>query len=300
MPQLIETTPGDAIGLADLVDALEEMGLIPGDPHSLAAAAPMLRRLSENRSFLGDIAISELKSACAGQIGSNRYSSQVMMLHKSTSGYFIRANFWPSEVDSIYRRSGADHFFYGKAHDHNFHFLTVGHLGPGYWSDYYEHDGTALAGYAGERARLRFIERSALHQGKVMLYRAHTDIHSQWPADQFSVSLNIMQQTPDIAWRNQYLIDIEAGCITSVPTFSQTEAMLKLAASFGGGNGRDLAQHFLERHPVDRVRLSAAEALASAAPSRNEMCALWARLESSASTVLRESARARRAALAAA
>ncbi len=293
MPRLIDTHADAAISLSDLIDTLEDMHLIPGEEDSLAAAAPALRNLSENRTFLGDIAVQELKSHCSQQLSSNRYSGQVMLLHRSARGYFIRANFWPSQHDSIYKRTGPAHFFYNMPHDHNFHFLTVGHIGPGYISDYYEHDGGNVHGYAGEPVKLRFVERSALHCGKVMLYRAHRDIHNQLPADTFSVSINIMQQTDDLAWRNQVILDLDAGTVASVPTYSQAEAMLKIATHFGHGNGQDLASHFMARHPVERVRLSAAEALTSAAASAQEAAMIWEKLTDSPAPVLRETARAR-------
>src|SRR3546814_8782480 len=91
------------------------------------------------------------------------------------------------------RDSGTDPFFYGKAHDHNFSFLTVGYMGPGYWSEYYEYDYANVAGYVGEKVNLRYIEKSKLDEGKVMLYRIHRDVHLQLPADEMSVSLNIMR-----------------------------------------------------------------------------------------------------------
>jgi hypothetical protein len=290
MPRIIATDAQHAIVLPDLVDALEEMRLESGDEDSLAEAAPALRALSNHRTFLGEIALAELKTHCKRQLSSNRYTGQVMLLHRSARGYFIRANFWPSEQDSIYKRTGPAHFFYGMPHDHNFHFLTVGYSGPGYWSDYYEHDGESLHGYCGEPIKLRFIERSALSEGKVMLYRAHRDIHNQLPADRFSVSINIMQQTDDLAWRNQVILDLERGTVASVPTYSQTEAMLKIAAHFGGGNGRDLAEDFMLRHPVERVRLSAAEALASAQDSIEDALLVWESLAHSPSAMLRETA----------
>ena len=40
----------------------------------------------------------------------------------------------------MFKASGISPFFYHVPHDHNFSFLTVGYLGPGYWSEYYEYD----------------------------------------------------------------------------------------------------------------------------------------------------------------
>jgi hypothetical protein len=56
---------------------------------------------------------------------------------------------------------------------------------------------------------LKFIERSRLEQGKIMLYRAHLDVHAQGAADSLSVSLNIMQTTGAQGWLDQYRFDLE-------------------------------------------------------------------------------------------
>ncbi len=74
------------------------------------------------------------------------------MLHRASEKYFIRANFWPSPRDSVFKLSGTSPFFYGLPHDHNFSFLTVGYLGPGYWSEYYEYDYAAVTGFRARRS----------------------------------------------------------------------------------------------------------------------------------------------------
>ena len=55
----------------------------------------------------------------------------------------------------------------------------------------------SVVGFPGEEVNLRFIEKSRLDQGKVMLYRAHQDVHLQLPADAMSVSLNILETSHD-------------------------------------------------------------------------------------------------------
>ena len=189
----------------------------PADEDSFAAAGPLLKRLANNRDFLADIAVAELKDRCTRQSLENRYSSQVIMLHRASEKYFIRANFWPSERDSVFKASGTSPFFYHVPHDHNFSFLTVGYLGPGYWSDYYEYDFEAVTGLPGEKVDLRFIERSRLDPGKVMLYRAHRDVHNQLPADDMSVSINIMHASPGLPFLNQYRFDVKTCEIVSHP-----------------------------------------------------------------------------------
>ncbi|HKR25644.1 MAG TPA: transposase, partial [Allosphingosinicella sp.] len=193
MPRVIPHDESVPIGLGDLVDALNDARFNPADEESFAAFGPLLARLALNRTFLTDIAVAELKDRCNRLSEESLYSSQVIMLHRASENFFIRANFWPSPKDSLFKLSGHSPFFYHVPHDHNFSFLTVGYLGPGYWSDYYEYDYGEVVGFPGEAVNLKFVEKSRLEPGKVMLYRAHRDIHLQLPADAMSVSLNILE-----------------------------------------------------------------------------------------------------------
>jgi len=261
---MIDCDTDEAIDLPSLVEMLERDGLDPRDEDGFSAWGGALKKLSNNRAFLGDLMIEELKQRCAGQLHDNQYSAQVIMLHVSRNNYLIRANLWPAEADSVVRQSGADPFFYHVPHDHNFSFLTVGYFGPGYWSDYYEYDYERVAGFAGEPVDLRFVERTRLDRGKVMLYRAHRDVHLQFPADSLSVSLNIMEHSASAAFRDQYRFDVEAGTVSGILSRTPLEPLLLVAAHNGGGNGEDLLASFAAGHPSDRIRWCALRARAGA------------------------------------
>jgi hypothetical protein len=276
MPRIIPHSETAPIELGELVQALNDEAFDPADEDSFAAAGPLLGRLALNRGFLAEVALAELKDRCARQSLENRYSSQVIMLHRASEKYFIRANFWPSERDSVFKTSGVSPFFYHLPHDHNFSFLTVGYLGPGYWSEYYEFEPGDAAGLPGEKVDLKFIEKSRLEQGKVMLYRAHRDVHNQLPADEMSVSINIMHASPATPFLNQYQFDVKRCEIVGILTRTSSEALLALAANHGGGNGRDLVETFAARHPCDRIRFAALRELAGIEPDVEASLALLA------------------------
>ena len=266
MPRVLPCEDEAPIELGDLVQALNDDGFDPADEDSFAAAAPLLKRLASNRDFLAELAIAELKDRCTRQSLENRYSSQVIMLHRASDKFFIRANFWPSERDSVLKASGSSPFFYHVPHDHNFSFLTVGYLGPGYWSEYYEYDYESVVGLPGEKVDLRFIEKAKLDQGKVMLYRAHRDVHNQLPADEMSVSINIMEASPRLPFLSQYRFDVEKCEVAGILTKTASEALLALAANHPGGNARDLVESFAAHHPCDRIQFAALRELAAAEP----------------------------------
>ncbi|HET9426858.1 MAG TPA: transposase [Allosphingosinicella sp.] len=264
MARVINCAEDQAFALGDVVAALNDKRFDPADEDSLAAAAPWLKGLANNRDFLADIAVAELKDRCTRQSLENRYSSQVIMLHRASEKYFIRANFWPSPRDSVFKASGTSPFFYHVPHDHNFSFLTVGYLGSGYWSEYYEYDYSAVTGVPGEKVDLRFVEKARLEQGKVMLYRAHRDVHNQLPADDLSVSINIMEASPRLPFLAQYEFDVKNCEIARILNRSSTEALLALAANHEGDNARDLVESFAAAHPCDHIRFAALRELADA------------------------------------
>lgn len=278
MPLVIDCPDEDAIELADLVEYLNEARIDTTDQESMIEAAPMLRRLGRNRTFLADMALAELKQRRNLRGSANSYSPQVMMLYgpkQVSQNFFVRANIWPSPRDHIFVASGAEQFFYHYPHDHSFSFLTVGYFGPGYSSNYYEYDYGATAGYLGEKVPLRFVEQSALSEGKVMLYRACMDVHDQFPGDSLSISLNIMENTMRASLNDQYAFDVERGEVSALINRIPSSALLPLVAGLGEGDGTDFLTETMRRHPADRVRCSAMMALAGACTSLEEAMAVY-------------------------
>lgn len=277
MPRLIDSDCSEAIGLGDLVEMLETQGFDPSDEDSIAAFGPALRKLANNRRFLGDLVVEELKRHCSTQSERNHYSSQVILLHGASDKFLLRANFWPAEGDGVMVNSGRDPFFYGVPHDHNFSFLTVGYLGSGYWSDYYEYDYAAIAGAPGEKVELRFVERSRLSPGKVLLYRRNVDVHSQLPPDDLSVSLNVMALSPASEFREQYSFDIGRSAVARVINASALETLVRLAGHVGGDRGTELIERFAAGHPSGRIRFAALRAQADRVPDEAARIDLYER-----------------------
>jgi hypothetical protein len=292
VPRLIDAPTEEAIELAELVERLETGGFDAEDEENFASWGTHLKQLANNRSFLADLVVAELKQRCEGQVRGNQYSAQVIMLHSASKRYIVRANFWPALKDSVIRHSGTDPFFYGVPHDHNFSFLTVGYFGPGYWSDYYEYEYDEVVGFPGEEVNLRFVEKSRLEPGKVMLYRAHRDVHLQLPADEMSVSLNIVETSPSAVFRDQYRFDVANRKIDGILTRTSLEPLLALAVHYGGEEGMDLIGEFAAGHPSERIRWCALRARAAAAPSLDARIALFE--EATGATSLLVAAMARR------
>lgn len=299
MPRAIELADERIADLAEACEAIDTAGFDPADEDSLHNAALWLRRLGNNSTFLGDLLIEQLAQRHRDDLGGSGYSPQAVVLSQPHRDFYMRANIWPSADEHMVRASGTSAFAIGLPHDHNFNFLTLGHFGPGYWSDYYEYDYEAVVGWTGEPVpSLRFVERSRLEQGKLMLYRAHIDVHTQLPADSLSVSLNVMHSHGAQGWLDQYRFDTESGTVAGLLGPPPSEAFLRVAVGLGGAEALDLAERFAQQHPSDRMRLTAWDALASLETDLAARDALWARAEGSGSRLVEVEARMRRAELA--
>lgn len=295
MPRIIPVDDRRSTSLDGLIDALCETGFHPEDEGNLAESAQLLRGLGNDRDFLGDIVVEELAACHREEQEGNAYGAQsLMLLPPGKSNFFLRANIWPSRDEHCVRASGGEAFVYDLPHDHNFHFLTLGYFGPGYWSDYYEFDYADVTGWRGEPVDLRFIERSRLHEGKVMLYRAHIDVHSQIPPDALSVSLNVMHTSGIQGWLDQYAFDTKNSQVKRILSGGSSEAFLRIAVGLGGEEALDLAERFAASHPSDRLRLTAWSALAAQAPDMGTRDAVWRRAESAGSRLVAAEARLRR------
>lgn len=298
MPSLIELADERIATLAEASEGIAAVGVDFDDPERLDNSARWLRRLGNNKQFLGDVLIAELARRHDDDVLDTAYGPQVVMLVPPNGNFFIRANLWPSVDEHMLRASGGTSFVYRLPHDHNFSFLTLGYFGPGYWSDYYEYDFAEVIGHAGEAVpSLRFVERRRLAEGQLMLYRAHRDVHAQYPADALSVSLNVMHTSGAQGWLDQYRFDLEQGRIGAIVSGGPSEAFIRIAVGLGGANAIDLADRFAHHHPSDRMRLACWDALASTCADSAARDQLWRQAEQAGSRLVAMEARARRAEL---
>ncbi len=298
MPRIISSDETAQCSIEQCAHEVDRIGFDPACEESLAETALWLRRLTNNRTFLGDLLIDQLKNRANDNTIESGYGPQAIVLSPKRGNVFLRANIWPSEQDQCFEASGAETFVYGVPHDHNFSFLTSGYFGPGYRSDYYIYDYEKTVGFVGEKPELRFVERSALSEGKMMLYRAHLDIHSQIPPESLSVSLNVMHVDPVQSWFDQYGFDLEKGELTKVLSPNSTEVFLRAAVASRSEEAMDLAEQFGKSHPSDRIKLASYEARAKLLSKKNERDALWREAELSGNAMLAACAKTERVRLA--
>ncbi|MET3667784.1 hypothetical protein [Caulobacter sp. 1776] len=263
MVRIVEDKTGwrsDPISVEEFVALFKDMDIPPQDEDAMLSAAPLLHRLNNNKTFLGEMILEEMLQDVRSQEGS-AYSAQVVMLATISSDFFVRANFWPAQEDEVVKKTGSALFAYGQPHDHNFSFLTSGYFGPGYESDYYVYDRDAYEGYIGETVELTFTQTSFLSEGKIQLYRAHKDVHVQKPPKSLSVSLNIMDSSP--SFRDQFLFSNDLKSIERVAGIAAAWPTLDAAAAMLGEEAVAPLLHVAARHRDPSTRFHALKAAAN-------------------------------------
>lgn len=247
------------IGLAEFTELFRQGGFTARDTESLREAAPLLASLYNDRNFLAEIFLEEIEGNLAGQSG-NFYGPHVVTLGNPDEFTLLRANIWPSETNEDYKRS-PNSFIYGVPHDHNFNFLSVGYWGPGYTSQYYEYDYGRVVGFAGEDPELRPSVYKGLGLGDMMLYRAHQDVHCQFPPDEMSITINVMDVSPDYHFKDQYIFDQKASRISVVLSSRCSPNLFDIAVATGNENIFGLLESIAQGHASDYKRSCAIRSL---------------------------------------
>lgn len=227
------------------------------DLDSLVESAPMLRALANDRSLI----VRELNRRIEMALSDGGVASAQTLVLGKGKGFYVRANIWPAISDMTTGRAYQNQFAYNLAHDHNFSFLTVCYLGPGYDTDLFEYDYKKIQGQIGEQVDLQFVEKIRFGAGSVMLYKESHDVHIQYPPQELTVTINLMVSPP--AFRDQYHFDISKRTIVSVmdlPTLQRT-SLVKIAAAAGNEETVQLLADLAQSHPCRRTRLSAYESL---------------------------------------
>jgi hypothetical protein len=230
------------------------------DESALCEIAPMFKRLLNNKSFVADAINRELRTWRDFQ-KQNIYTGQVLLL-TSTPTYYLRANIWAPGMDYGDSRITDDRVYsYGIPHDHNFSFLTGGYLGSGYSTTLYEWEDLS-ARFVGRTAQIHFLEETHLPEGKIMVYRRFWDIHSQGPAEDFSLSINVL---PHFASEErQFFLDSDLALIsrTGSEGYGSRDKICALAGYINDPSTITLLHDISVSHRDPYLRGSAIEALA--------------------------------------
>lgn len=258
------------------------------DFDSVVEGAWALRALANDRDFVLENYHKELKTYWAGQSDNENLPQSVLLA--VSRDFYVRTNIW-LPLDDHDPNSGFERslYSYDMAHDHNFHFVTVGYFGPGYETDLYRYDRSKVEGFEGEFVELENCGREQLTPGRTMVYQAGRDIHTQHAPSEVSVSLNLMCRPRDIAITPQYIFDPKAhqlvkgaGDLVSTRLF-----LLDLCRHLHDDETVTILADFARSHRCDRTRAHALNILREIRPAEIDNFA-----RSASSTVVRLSERA--------
>lgn len=261
------TIPCSTTSVASLSEYLEyiERKVNLRDVDSVAASAPLLSALANDRTLV----VKKLNERIDSFLTEGTIPSAQSILLGSGQNFYVRANIWPAMADMANGRAYQDHFAYNFAHDHNYTFLTVGYLGPGYETEIYEYDYDKVEGFVGEPVEMRFLEKIKFSAGMTMLYRASRDLHIQYPPEELAITLNLMVSLPETRVREQYCFDVVKRVISSYPNELQGSGrtwFVTMAGFVGNGDTQQLLTDLAKRHPCRRTRLAAFSALCRLQP----------------------------------
>lgn len=224
-------------------------------PERLCEIADVFAQLNANKRLLIDFINDNLVNWVQSNLR-NAYTGQTFLL-ADYGNYYIRANVWlPRNYAGLPSAASSDQFFYELPHDHNFSFLTAGHIGSGYRTKIYEHDGEPPG--VGEAIDANFLEETQLHEGKLMVYRASRDIHVQYPPDEFSISLNVMTRNRHEFAKPQCILDSDCRTVVrhSTGVDPAKSYFFRTAAFLGDQETLDLLESFVQAGgdtPLTRV-----------------------------------------------
>lgn len=268
MALTIDASASSKVGIEDYIEFLDD-NLDSDDLDQVCAHADTFAALLNNETLMSSALNRELARWRDFQ-NSNHYSAQTFLLGRAKQ-FVIRANVWtpPSSPDGEMREWEDKFYYYRVPHDHNFSFMTGGYYGSGYATTIYEYDPKKVVGEPGEAVDMTFVEKTRLPKGKIMVYRASKDIHSQEHPEEFSISVNLLLIRPEDTLATQYQFDLETKTIAAPlqNTSAAQEMLCDLARHVGDSRTEALLDDLYRSHPNPRFRFASLSALSDLSQS---------------------------------
>jgi len=263
----------ESISLEEYLELVQD-SVDERDVDSIAESSWLLARLAANRSLLNETLLAPLKSDASSSQPENRYTDSTFMLGSTKGGrLLVRANLWKVPKERAGTQLYENNLYsYHLPHDHNFDFLTVGFFGPGYVTDLYTYDHSLARGELGKAVAFKFVERTDLPVGKVMLYEKSKDVHTQHHPTSPSISVNLLALTDDQAVRQQFFFDAAQGTTSGYVSglISSRVSMIEMVGHLGLVEGLEPLESIVAEHPCARTRASAASSILAISPEQQE------------------------------
>ena len=264
MTTTIHSNDQQSISLEEYIDFCHSTPNL-SEPEVTINSAAMLRKLSNNTTFLADFLATQLKHIENYHLKTD-FTPPSFYLYQCPE-FSVRAVLW-LPCDEMINDEEAVAQGYGVAHNHHFNFLTCGYFGPGYRTVIYNYNPHNFSGLAGEKVELKMQEDSLLSPGKLMHYEHSRDVHVQYPPESLSLSINlIFPKHPDASIQSIFNLDNTTikGYLDSLPT---TSAIIKAALLLQNDNSTELLNEIATTHSCPRTRAMVINALIQLKPDR--------------------------------
>lgn len=199
--------------LGDLIRGARAMVPLDSD-ESLLELTELFYSFARSPDALGTAILTELREKRLHGFGrSDQYSPDVILIHYEDA-FQIRACIWMTSPTLVEAGDEVHGIPYGVLHDHDYSFLTTVVHGPGYVTDLWRYSARAVqAAVSGRYSAVaaRRIGQIAVVPENVYLYQACTDVHSQMPVDDLTITMNLLGPTPAERTWPQLRFDSESG-----------------------------------------------------------------------------------------
>jgi hypothetical protein len=247
----------------DADEVIEKVGKITaprGSPKFMEEAAYYLQRFSANEHLIRRHIESHggITEARKTFVPPQTFGLQIR------DGVGLRANVWPTMRQSNpYAGQEMLLYAYELPHNHDFTFLTVGHFGEGYETDVYEVDPATITGEAGQNVKLENYSREKLSKGRVLSFNAYSDLHTQFPPPELSISINLIVLETGRTGEQCFFDTANQKVIHAIDegTVGRMKLTLDLAAAFPTPETVDILERFAETSRYERLRATARDHL---------------------------------------
>lgn len=250
----------DIISVDDFVDQVKSIDL--DSENEIEKLALDLKKLGNNNQWLNEFIHSELNELELKDSDDfqhiNPYNPQVFILRVISERAFLRFAIWmPKQFKEVLDEDKL--FSYEMAHNHDFTLLTTGILGSGYTTSIYEiSDVNEMIGYIGEQINVSCEKKVRLKKGRVLLYKAGSDIHIQHEPETLSISLNLIVTQPQMNILQLYF-DVANKQVGGYVVSAEMQRcnFLRLASAFSNENNKDYFFDIATKHSCELTRLYA-------------------------------------------
>jgi len=182
--------PTEDLSFQDIVEIFESRGPNPVSGYDLDESAQILTNLYKNRESVFQHIVDNLDNIISNGINAN--GPTAFYLHRSKH-FVIRMVAW---TPTIFQGSDYSSLVSDVIHDHNFCFLTLGLLGPGYETEIWQYPEKLTQKLSDKPlVKVNYEGFHSLASGRVFFYDNNFDIHRQLRPEELSLSFNIMEGT---------------------------------------------------------------------------------------------------------